>query len=687
MDRAPGISCAGNGVIVSAGLVPTPIQGIRTVLCKARVEIMKVKTRLFVCAVVPLLLAGCICFGAFRLYDTMTRATEDQQAAGRLVEKGLELKRAAGDMLSDPNEDSRRLWTGKMGRVTRDINNLGGIGTKDDFVIAGLVGSLREINRSFKTLEPNLQDGLVSTASAEGHDLLFRTDALIANASMLMDVREAEIGDILKMLFVWLALMIVVLPGMLSITAILASRRISQGITLLGEGTRRIAAGDLSHRVDMESADELGELAASFNKMSDDLQESHEALEQECIAHKKKAEDLRISNEKLGAAMDKLKCAQSQSIQQERLLVLKQISSGMMRDLNEALTPIIGVTEMLKSDDDPTRDPEELRDYFTMVHDSAIRATRVIKQLAEFFSPHEKVRKQAVDLRKVVGKAIFLTRPMWKEQMEAENIRVNIVEKRENISAIEGDHDSLVEAVTNLIINAVEAMPRGGELTFSTEMDGEDVVLTVLDSGGGMDEKTRQYCSEPFVTTKKESAGIGLTVVTGTVQRHNGSIDFSSATSGVGTKVSMRFPSVEGYAIEEAPVHVASEKLPKLRLLAIDDDADVSLVMCKMLERNGHDVTSASSGTEGIQKFCEGAFDVVLTDRAMPDMSGDEVAKRVKELQPDISVLMVTGFGSMMKDQGQHPEFVDKILNKPYTKEELIGAISELLSLSGAGAH
>jgi signal transduction histidine kinase len=617
----------------------------------------------------------------------MTRATEAQQAAGRLVEKSLELKRAAGELLKDPNEDSRRLWTARISRVTKDIGNLQGIGQKDDFVIAELRGSLREITRSFQALEPSLQDGLASIDSAEGHDLLFRTDAVISNASMLMDVREAGIGDILKTSFVWLALMIVVLPGMLSVTAILASRRISQGITLLGEGTRRIAAGDLSHRVDMDSPDELGELAASFNKMSDDLQESHEALEQECIAHKQKAEDLRISNEKLEAAMDKLKRAQTQIIQQERLLALKQISSGMMRDFNEALTPIIGVTEMLKSDEDPTRDPVELQEYFCMIHDSATRATRVIKQLAEFFSPHEKMRKQAIDLRKVVEKAISLTRPMWKEQMEAENIRINIVEKLESISAIEGDQDSLVEAITNLIINAVEAMPHGGELKFSTEMDGEDVVLTITDSGSGMDEKTLQYCSEPFFTTKQESAGMGLTVVSGTVQRHDGSIELTSATSGGGTQISMRFPSAAVYATEEAPVRVAPEELPKLRLLAIDDDPDVSRVMCKMLERNGHDVTAASSGTEGIQKFSEGTFDVVLTDRAMPDMSGDEVAKRVKELQPEMSVLMITGFGSMMKDQGQHPEHVDKILNKPYTKEELMGAISELLSLSGAAAH
>jgi len=648
---------------------------------------MKVKTRLIICAIVPLLLAGCICFGAFRLYDTMTRATEAQQTAGRLVEKSLELKRAAGGMLKDPNEDSRRMWTAKISRVTRDIGSLRGIGNKDDFVIAELSGSLREISRSFQNLEPTLQNGTPSTESSEGQDLLFRTDALIADASMLMDVREAEIGAILTKSFVWLTFMIVVLPGLLSITAILASRRISQGITLLGEATRRIAAGDLSHRVDMNSPDELGDLAASFNKMSDDLQDSHDALEQECIAHKQKAEALRISNEKLEAAMDKLKRAQTQIIQQERLLALKQISSGMMRDFNEALTPIIGVTEMLKSDDDPVRDPKELKDYFCMIHDSATRATRVIKQLAEFFSPHEKMSKKAVDLNKVVEKAISLTRPMWKEQMEAENIRVHIVEKLEDISVVEGDQDSLVEAITNLIINAVEAMPHGGELKFSTLMDGEDVVLTVSDSGAGMDDKTRQYCCEPFFTTKTESAGMGLTVVTGTVQRHNGSIDMTSTTSGFGTEIVMRFPAAAGCAAEEAPAYVAPDELPKLRLLAIDDDPDVSRVMCRMLERNGHDVTAASSGTEGIQKFSEGTFDVVLTDRAMPDMSGDEVAKRVKELQPDMAVLMITGFGSMMKDQGQHPDYVDKILNKPYTKQELLGAISELLSLSGAAAH
>ena len=113
--------------------------------------------------------------------------------------------------------------------------------------------------------------------------------------------------------------------------------------------------------------------------------------------------------------------------------------------------------------------------------------------------------------------------------------------------------------------------------------------------------------------------------------------------------------------------------------MTIDDDSAVSTVMARMLELGGHTVDKTSSGLEGVRQFPGAEYDLVITDRAMPDLSGDEVAHRIKEMSPGIPVLMITGFGSMMKEQGEHPEFVDRILNKPYTRHELLGAIAALM--------
>ena len=638
---------------------------------------MKVKVKLTICAIVPLLLALCISFGAYFLYETMSAAENELHRAGRLVEKSLDLKRAARDMLVERDADAVRLWQARWEQMTDDIAADRVDRGPQQLLFAELDMAMRSVQMADEALPAAEEGNLLDTKP--GLDLLHGTDRLVAASSMVMDFREADLGRTRRASLAWMLAMVVLLPGLLSVTAILTSRRIFHGIAALGQGTARIARGNLDYRIPVPNDDELGELAASFNKMSDDLNRSHRELADECQAHKEKAEALRVSNEQLEEALQKLQRAQMQIVQQERILALKQISSGMMRDFNEALTPIISIAEMLKSHEDVPPSPPDLKEYVSVIHDSATRALNVIKQLASFFSPHDNSPMLAVRLPEVVDKALALTRPLWKEQQEAENVRINVVRELESVDPIEGDFDSLVEMMTNLIINAVDAMPTGGELRLGTRMEKGEVLFLMQDSGVGMDEKTAQCCFEPFFTTKPEAAGMGLAVVSGTVMRHKGNVDIESEP-GEGTTLTMQFPSRAPFCrVETAATTVVSEDLPKLRILVVDDDLNVSRVLGRLLRVEGHTVTTASSGSEGLQAFKEGTFDLLLTDRAMPDMNGDELARQVKEMAPDTPVLMITGFGSSMKEKGRHPEHVDKILNKPYSQNELFSAIAQLV--------
>jgi CheY-like chemotaxis protein len=320
---------------------------------------------------------------------------------------------------------------------------------------------------------------------------------------------------------------------------------------------------------------------------------------------------------------------------------------------------------------------------FEVIHVSATRATRVIKQLALFFSPHDRECKESVNLKDVLEEAVELTRPLWKEQKEAEGVRISLETNLLDVEPIDGDPHALREALTNLLINAVDALPSGGALWCSTGMEDNQVVLRIRDNGTGMDPDTLRYCFEPFFSTKPEAPGMGLAVVHGTVERHEGEIDIQT-DPGKGTTVTLRFKAVAPRP-PKAPSSVADPSdLPRLSILTADDDEAVSTVMARMLEIYGHEVTRTSSGLDVVREFTQGTYDMVITDRAMPDLNGDEVARRIKEFSPHMPVLMITGFGSMMKERGEHPEYVDLILNKPYTKDELFGAIAELLETSGA---
>ena len=235
------------------------------------------------------------------------------------------------------------------------------------------------------------------------------------------------------------------------------------------------------------------------------------------------------------------------------------------------------------------------------------------------------------------------------------------------------------EALTNLVLNAIDAVPQGGTITIRTECDAKWVTVVIGDTGIGMTEDVKKHVFEPFFTTKgNRGTGMGLAVTHGIIRAQGGLIAFKSE-SGKGTVFEIHFPRRHAEAGEVVPAAKARENLGPISVLIVDDEQWSREVMRRFLMSEGHSVAMAESGATGLAAFRKEKFDLVICDWAMPDMSGEQVAMTIKKMRPDVPILLVTGFGEIMKDSGEEPEYVDGILSKPVTLEDLRECVAKLM--------
>ena len=377
----------------------------------------------------------------------------------------------------------------------------------------------------------------------------------------------------------------------------------------------------------------------------------------------------------LQSTLAELKSAQRQVIQQERLAALGTMAAGVGHDFRNALMAVIGYTELLIQRIE-TVDRESAAEYLQIVFAAAGDSARIVDRLREFYRPvGESEIHASTDLNEVVQQATALTAPKWKTQTMASGISISLVIEPGEIPFIAGDPAELREVLTNLIFNAVDALPDGGTITLRTATDGCRVILEVTDTGIGMPEKVRERCLEPFFTTKGvNGTGLGLSMVYGIVQRHSGSIDIKSEP-GSGTTFTVSFPS--GGASSARRIASCPHTMRPLRVLVVDDEPALSRLLLEYLKSDLHTIEVASGGIDALEKFRSGEFDLVITDRAMPGMSGDDLTAAIKAITPAQPVLMVTGFPDRAVAERSAP---DVVLPKPISLNSLRNAVRRALA-------
>ena len=392
--------------------------------------------------------------------------------------------------------------------------------------------------------------------------------------------------------------------------------------------------------------------------------------------------------EGLQKAYEELRRTQHVVVQQERLRALGQMASGVAHDVNNALSPIVAYSELLLSTLPDL--PEVSKHYLQTINQAGGDIAQIVARMREFYrrrSDEEQLTQ--VNINKVIEEVIELTRPRWRDLSQRQGISINVqCELEPEPSLLHSDAGELREALINLVFNAVDAMPQGGTFTFVTrsisgpvsEESGaaeRQLQVEVKDNGFGMDEKTRQRCLEPFFSTKAQrgGTGLGLAMVYGMMQRHDGIIEIDSAP-GRGTCVRLIFP------IQEKPPQIVRGTSPQvkpkrsLHILCIDDDAQVRQLLDDCLTHFNHRVMVASGGEHGMELFRTAMlknqpYEVVITDLGMPKMDGHQVARTIKAESPNTPIIMMTGWGTIMREEGETASEVDAVIGKPPRMQEL----------------
>jgi signal transduction histidine kinase len=429
--------------------------------------------------------------------------------------------------------------------------------------------------------------------------------------------------------------------------------------------------------IELRHANEL--LERRVRERTEALQQANARLRDE-VAERRKAEEAVLeSNNQLAAALARLKTTQEEVIQRERMHALGRMANGIAHDFNNALAPILGFSELLLMKPETLQDARRARGYIEMIHNSAKESAVIVSRLREFYRYRDEGEVfMPVVINDLVLQVISLTQPRWKDQALAEGVMIDMRTEMSNVPTVPANEGELREVLANLIFNAIDAIPVRGTITIRTEVQGRWLVITVSDDGIGMTEEVRARCLEPFYSTKKnEGTGLGLGSVYGIVRRHEGEIDIQSEP-GRGTAISISLPLERKGRAPDAP-RPARPAQESMRILVVEDEPLVREVLSVYLQEDQHDIVVAVNGREGLEKFgSEGPFDLVMTDRAMPEMNGDQLAAQVKKLNPGQPIILLTGFGDLMAGAGEQPEGVDLVVSKPFTLATLRSAMSKV---------
>jgi C4-dicarboxylate-specific signal transduction histidine kinase len=388
-----------------------------------------------------------------------------------------------------------------------------------------------------------------------------------------------------------------------------------------------------------------------------------------------------LLSEEREQALDKLREAQARLVTTETLRALGQMAAGVAHDFNNMLSSILGLSDLILVSGNL---PHALRPDLETIKSCALDGAAAVQRLQEFAGGASGEQDRECVL---VGDSFAQVAAMLDHRLRQHvgmPVHTLVIEGDET-PAVLAQPSELRDVVHNLALNALDAMPEGGQLTLRALSRDGRVVLEVEDEGTGIAPEVRQRIFEPFFTTKANGHGLGLSICWGIVRRLGGGFDIRPGGQG-GTVMVIDLPPAPPQALDHRRrVETGSAASTVARVLLVDDDAMVRHVLGRMLQAGGHEVEDVSSGALALERLEHGgAYDLVITDYGMPGMDGHSLAKRISNGWPDLPVIVITGWNPGGPERVGQVPCLRSVLRKPVTAQDLLAAVAQVQTTGGA---
>jgi signal transduction histidine kinase/CheY-like chemotaxis protein len=380
---------------------------------------------------------------------------------------------------------------------------------------------------------------------------------------------------------------------------------------------------------------------------------------------------LKRSNLRLANTLEQLENAQRQLVQRERLSALGKMASGVAHDLSNTLAPVVMYSRLLAESDSAYS--EEEKKWLATIEQCSRDAVSTVDGLKPFYCRDVcSTSMQRLGLDDLVRQVIDMTQPKWKDEPEQRGRTISIDIDLPECSPVLANPTEIRVVVTNLIFNAVEAMPNGGTLSLRLYQQNDQVVLSISDTGVGMSDEARSRCFEPFFTNKPRGSGLGLSICHGIIDRHAGNLSVES--DGGGTTFFMRLPISDTPRTNTTLAPSSKQDGQGFRrILLVEDDDLVRESTTSLLYTLGSEVVAMADGKSGVAAFLnQGPFDLVITDLGMAGMDGRAVSRAIRQHNPEQKIAIMSGWWDPdVREQLADEESRDIVLQKSKLTDQL----------------
>lgn len=372
--------------------------------------------------------------------------------------------------------------------------------------------------------------------------------------------------------------------------------------------------------------------------------------------------------------------AQDRMLTSSKLTALGSMASGVAHNFNNIISAILLRAQIMKE----REDPEQLSKGYELIEQACLDGAAMIKRIQDFGRKKERSgRVEQFSLEDVVDGALDLTKNKWKDEAQRKGLPLKVrFEKRADVK-INGDSSEIRSVLVNLILNALDAMPEGGEITVETAVSGDGTIRCIVsDTGRGIGKETAGRIFDPFYTTKgKDGLGLGLSEAYVAMKRHGGEIRCDS-TPGEGSVFTLLFPRIDPPVRKVDKTRERRTPAPSpSSILIVENEESMLYLMRDIFTGEGHNVETAKNGFKGLSKFESGGFDIVITDLSMDGMSGWELTKAIRERDKSVVVVFVTGWSKEISTDQMQKAGADLLLSKPFRIEDALAVLAKALVL------